>query len=759
MQKRLAVEIRGIVQGVGFRPFVFRLAKRLNLNGFVRNNAQGVYLEIQGSDKDTTRFFAEFRNLLPPLAQVTEFITREIPVTSDTDFTIISSVRKNTAETLISPDISTCPDCLSEMLNPQDRRYHYPFINCTNCGPRFTIIEALPYDRKNTSMSGFSMCPDCLKEYHDPLNRRFHAQPNACPVCGPHVFTEGSAGVSRNSPALASVISALKQGKIIAIKGLGGFHLAVDAKNDGAVTDLRKRKHRFEKPLALMVPSVHAAKKIALVSEEEELLLTSIHRPIVLCRKREPASVSPQISLDNSDYGVMLPYTPLHSLLFELGAPEVLVMTSANISEEPICHQNELCLEQMAGIADHFLMHDRKIRIRCDDSVARIFDGKPFFIRRSRGYAPRPVILKNGGTSVLATGGQLKNTVALTRQNHVFISQHVGDLENLQTFGVFEETIKYLQTLLEIEPVAVIHDLHPEYLSSNWAHEQKDLPIFGVQHHYAHILSVMAEEGLQEGVIGLALDGTGYGPDGHIWGGELLIADLHRFDRYASFEPIPLPGGEQAILQPWRMAVAYLAHQMDRINLIQDIFPAYADTIPLIIQMIDKGLNTPLTTSCGRLFDAVAALLQLRFEVNYEGQAAIILESCAQHGASSAVKQDVVKFELRETDKQLFIDASPVIRYIVASMRKGESAEVLSFVFHQALIEIFTDLIIRAREETGLTAVALSGGCFQNMLLMSQLSARLRSIGFAVYTNRQVPVNDGGISLGQAYWGMHHVQL
>ncbi len=758
MQKRLAVEIRGIVQGVGFRPFLFRLAKRLNLNGFVRNDAQGVYLEIQGSDKDTNRFFAEFQSLLPPLAQVTELTTHEIPANSDTDFTIISSVRKDPAEVLISPDISTCPECLHEMLDPNDRRYHYPFINCTNCGPRFTIIEALPYDRKNTSMSEFIMCPDCLREYNDPANRRFHAQPNACPVCGPHVFTETSTEVSRISPALASVISALKQGKIIAIKGLGGFHLAADATNDRAVAELRRRKHRFEKPLALMLPSVAAAKKIALVSGVEEQLLASIHRPIVLCRKREHTHVSPQISLDNSDYGIMLPYTPLHSLLFELGAPEVLVMTSANISEEPICHQNEFCLEQMAGIADHFLMHNRKIGIRCDDSVLRILDGKPFFIRRSRGYAPRPVMLKSGGTSVLATGGQLKSTVALTRQNHAFISQHIGDLENLPTFGVFAETIKYLRTLLEIEPVAVIHDLHPEYLSTKWAQEQKDLPIFGLQHHYAHILSVMAEEGLQAGVIGLALDGTGYGPDGHIWGGELLIADLHRFDRYASFEPIPLPGGEQAILQPWRMAVAYLDKQMDQINLIQDIFPAYAEKIPLIKQMIDKGLNSPLTTSCGRLFDAVAAILQLRFEVTYEGQAAIILESCAQRGASGATNREAVKFELRETNGQLLIDAAPVIRFIVASMRKGAPAERLAFIFHQALTGIFTDLITRAREETGLTTVALSGGCFQNMLLMSLLAARLRSAGFAVYTNRQVPVNDGGISLGQAYWGMHNIQ-
>ncbi len=446
-------------------------------------------------------------------------------------------------------------------------------------------------------MSVFKMCPDCQLEYDDPLNRRFHAQPNACQVCGPVVVATKPGFTEEKLDAIHSTVKALKEGQIVAIKGLGGFHLAVDAANDRAVKELRRRKHRFEKPLALMIPSVAAAKEIAEISEEEEKLLNSIHRPIVLCRKKINPKLSPKISLDNDDLGLMLPYTPLHTLLFDMGAPNALVMTSANISEEPICHHNQACLEQMSGIADLFLMHNREILTRCDDSVLRNFEGETFFIRRARGYAPRPVVLNDLGKSVLAVGGQLKNTVALTRQNYAFISQHIGDLENLDTISVFEGTINYLKKLLEIKPVAVIHDLHPEYFSTKWALEQGELPIYSVQHHYAHILSVMAEHGLKDKIIGLALDGTGFGPEGQIWGGEVLIADIKQYRRYAAFSPMPLPGGEQAILQPWRMAVGCIYKYLNQdLNLALELFPDHADKIPVIGQMIKKGINTPETT-------------------------------------------------------------------------------------------------------------------------------------------------------------------
>jgi hydrogenase maturation protein HypF len=757
MQKRLAVEVRGIVQGVGFRPFVYRLAGRLDLTGFVRNDTDGVYIEIEGDPGKTDLFIRNLQNELPPLAQITSLHSSELSLKSDAEFRIIPSVREKQAETLISPDISVCPECLAEMLDPADRRFHYPFINCTNCGPRFTIIDELPYDRPNTTMSVFRMCPDCRGEYEDPDNRRFHAQPNACPVCGPQITATGTDHFTEKAGALQDAVNFLKQGRIVAVKGLGGFHLAVDASSDRAVAELRRRKHRFEKPLALMTASLEVARKIADVNEAEERLLSAIQRPIVLCRKKSEAKISPCVSPDNDDFGLMLPYTPLHVLLFELGAPEVLVMTSANISEEPICHLNDLCREQMAGIADLFLMHNRDIRVRCDDSVMRSHRGEAFYIRRSRGFAPRPVILMETGTHVLATGGHLKNTVALTRNNFAFLSQHIGDLENLETFNVFRETIDYLQRLLEIRPEKIIHDLHPEYLSTKWARDQRDLPVTGIQHHYAHILSVMAEHGIREDIIGLALDGTGYGPDGLIWGGELLLAGIHDYRRFASLTPVPLPGGEQAILQPWRMGLAYIYKCMEGdTGPAIDLFPGYRSGIPVLVQMMEKSVNSPDTTSCGRLFDAVSAILQLKAEANYEGQAAIVLEALAWKGFSDQRYDIPVRFDIFQKDGQWWIDTNPVIRYIVSEHRHGAEASTLAFYFHRALASVYCDLIRIAREETGIGKVALSGGCFQNMLLLTLITRQLDSDGFSVLTNRQVPVNDGGISLGQAFWGMHN---
>ena len=757
MQKRLAVEVRGIVQGVGFRPFVYRLASRLSLTGFVRNDADGVYVEVEGDAGKADLFIRNLHDELPPLAQITSLQINEISLNSDREFRIIPSVRKKHTETLISPDISVCPECLEELLDPTDRRFQYPFINCTNCGPRFTIINELPYDRGNTTMSGFVMCPACRREYENPVNRRFHAQPNACPVCGPQITATGPDHFSEKAGALQDAIDFLNQGRIVAVKGLGGFHLAVDAYSDRAVSELRRRKHRFEKPLALMTASLAVAGKIAYVSEEEKRLLSSIHRPIVLCRKRKDAKIADGISPDNDEFGLMLPYTPLHVLLFALGAPEVLVMTSANISEEPICHLNDLCREHMAGIADLFLMHNRDIRVRCDDSVMRSLAGEDLFIRRSRGFAPRPVILMETGMSVLATGGHLKNTVALTRNNFAFLSQHIGDLENLETYNVFRETIEYMQRLLEIRPGRIIHDLHPEYLSTKWARDQDELPVAGIQHHYAHILSVMAEHGIREDIIGLALDGTGYGPDGVLWGGELLIARIHDYRRFASLTPLPLPGGEQAILQPWRMGLSYIYKCLEGdTGPADELFSGHASMIPVLVQMMEKSINSPETTSCGRLFDAVSAILQLKTEAKYEGQAAIVLESSAWKSYSDRNSEVPVKFDLVQKDSMWWIDTGPVIRYIVGEHRHGTKVGTLAFYFHKALALVYCDLIRKAREETGIGKVALSGGCFQNMLLLTLISRQLGSDGFSVLINRQVPVNDGGISLGQAFWGMHN---
>ena len=786
----MSIKVSGIVQGVGFRPFIYRLANRLQLAGHVSNNSSGVEIEVEGEDSQIDDFVKLLREQPPPLALITQIQTTDLPVHRESGFKIIASINEPQKSTLLSPDIATCQECQQELLDPNDRRYLYPFTNCTNCGPRYTIITGIPYDRPRTSMADFIMCRNCQQEYENPGDRRFHAQPNACPDCGPKLTLLDREGkICADHDPLAKTIGLLHKGNIVAIKGIGGFHLAVDAKNIQAVQRLRERKHRFEKPLALMVGDIAAAKQLVELSSVEQILLNSLQRPIVLCRKKENIPISDFLSLDNNYLGVMLPYSPLHEILFSAGKFDALVMTSANMSEEPICYQNEECQQRLGNVADYFLIHNRDIYTRCDDSVMRVGLDNPVFIRRSRGYAPRPILLKNKGTSVLAVGGHLKNTICLTRENLAFVSQHIGDLENVATLQVFEQTIRHLQKLMEIEPQQIIHDLHPDYLSTKWVQENALLPFSGLQHHYAHILSVMAEHDLEQPVLGLALDGAGYGMDGTIWGGEVLVCDLHEFQRYAYFENVRMPGGEQAILQPWRMAVSYLKQYCrDSAELIRKLFPQQDQQLDLLDQMITKKLNSPLTSSCGRLFDAVAAILGLKDSVTYEGQAAIILETqgerakvgdlppaCRQawpgrsKGRRPGERQvedlrpgrgkefnDIGEILIKKSEGCYLLSAEEIIPNIVKYRLQNMNIELLSKSFHECLVRGLGNIILLAAQDTGIKTVALSGGCFQNMILLENLVQNLQVKGFTVYYNTQVPANDGGISLGQAYWGMHN---
>jgi len=754
MVKRYLINAAGIVQGVGFRPYIFRLADRFKLSGFVNNNSDGVHIEIEGEENNLHQFVETVSVQPPPLAQITRLDVQEIQTKDDKQFRIKQSKISTHKKALISPDISTCEDCRNELLNPEDRRYLYPFINCTNCGPRYTIISDIPYDRTNTSMSGFIMCERCQKEYEDPLDRRFHAQPNACPACGPSLtFIGEDHEISKENP-VEKLIEALNSGQIVVIKGIGGFHLAVDAKNSSAVRKLRERKHRFEKPLALMVRDSETAKKYVRINATTEKLLNSLHRPIVLCEKIEN-SLSPEISFDNDYYGIMLPYAPLHELIFKLGDIDALVMTSANISEEPICIENQECLNRMSQIADSYLMHDRGIYLRCDDSVLQLMDEVPMFIRRSRGYSPRPIILSKKGRSVLAVGGHLKNTVCLSKDNFAFVSQHIGDLENLETLNAFEHTIDHMQKIFEIEPEIVIHDSHPEYLSTKWVQDTITGPKKSVQHHYAHILSVMAEHTIEEDTIGIALDGTGYGEDGSIWGGEVLISNLQTFKRIAHFEYLPMPGGEKAILEPWRMSASYLRKYLKNgIEKAEELFREHSAKLKILEQTMEKGINSPNTSSCGRLFDAVAAILGLREIVAYEGQAAIMLESVAMKACGE--NRVLGEFELVKKDNIYVITPNKIINNIVELKSIGTDIAEISRAFHLALVDVFLKIAVLLRSETGINQIALSGGCFQNMFLLKHIINDLSKNDFKVLTNREVPVNDGGISLGQAYWGMHN---
>ena len=741
------VEINGIVQGVGFRPFVYKLANRYNLKGEVANTSSGVSIHIEGSRQNIESFCRDISEKKPPLAHITGIDCFDEPVNDYRDFTIADSREQSVMTTLISPDVSVCDDCRRELFDLHDRRFQYPFINCTNCGPRYTIIDDIPYDRPKTSMKHFQMCTLCQAEYDNPANRRFHAQPNACEDCGPHVrlFDNARKKIATPNP-IEKTATLLKQGCIIAMKGLGGFHLAVDAENDDAVTRLRRRKHREAKPLAIMSYDVEGIRKYALVEQKEEKLLTSPQRPIVLLKKREPNSISKEVAPRNRYFGAMLPYTPLHYLLLSHGF-NALVMTSGNMREEPIAIDNDDAFERLSDIADYFLIHNRDIYLRSDDSIVRKTAGDTRFIRRSRGYVPVPVFLKNKVPSILACGAELKNTICLTKANKAFLSQHIGDLKNPATYDFFKLTIRHMQRILDVQPEIIAFDLHPDYLSSRYAQEQKDINKVRVQHHHAHIVSAMAENRIDGPVIGLSFDGTGYGSDGAIWGGEILIADIEKFSRTAHFAYLPMPGSAAAIKEPWRMAVSYLydAFGQDFWNLDLPVLKAIeAGKVKIVVDMIRKKINSPLTSSLGRLFDGIASIVGIRNRVLFEGQAAMELEMLA-----SGQVAGIYDYEWETTDRHKIL-TRPIIQGVVKDMLQGLHPSVISHRFHQTLIRMFSELCEVIRKENGLNRIVLSGGVFQNALLLTGLINALEKRKFKIFSHSKVPANDGGISLGQA---------
>ncbi len=747
---RKGIDVSGIVQGVGFRPFVYRLANQCALSGFIANTPAGVSIEVEGAPEKVDEFLLRLPQEIPPLAMVTGLSHRELHSLGDLSFRIITTRHDQPAQTLISPDIAVCDNCQREMSSPRDRRFRYPFINCTNCGPRFTIIRDIPYDRARTSMEAFKMCAACQEEYDDPANRRFHAQPNACWDCGPQLQLLSASGSVLDCPEpLREAARLLQQGSIVAIKGLGGFHLACDAKNAAAVDQLRERKHRIEKPFAIMVPRLDIARQFCTIDDLSAKQLLSIERPIVLLPARPDAALPTSIAPSNRFLGVFLPYTPLHHLLFFSGKFEALVMTSGNISEEPIAIENQEAVQRLNGIADAFLIHNREILRRCDDSVIRVAAGLPQQLRRSRGFVPVPVAIEHESQPILAVGGELKNTVCIVRGAEAFLSQHIGDLENLESYNFFQEAVDHLQRILEVRPTVIAHDLHPDYFSTRWALEREDVQHVPVQHHHAHIAACMAENHLDGKVIGIALDGTGYGSDGAIWGGEVLVADYASFERAAHLQYVPLPGGSAAIHEPWRMAVSHLAKHYGPGLLTLDIpFIKEIDhrKLHLVLQMMQREVHSPRTSSCGRLFDAVAAIIGLRSSVNYEAQAAIELEMAAH----DSVDEGAYPFNLLNEGSIWRIGTRSLFDWLIADIRKQASIPDMSRRFHNGLALVLAELAVKLREERDLNRVCLSGGCFQNALLFEFVLTALRKQNFAVYFHSEVPAGDGGISLGQA---------
>ena len=842
---RTRLVVSGVVQGVGFRPFIHQLAHRFGLGGWVLNSTEGVVIEVEGELAAVEGFVGSLRPEAPPRAVVERIDRVDLPPIGYTSFAIESSREVEGQFALISPDICICQDCLREMRDPSDRRYLYPFINCTNCGPRFTIVADIPYDRPKTAMACFPMCPECEREYHDPTNRRFHAQPNACPVCGPKVWLVKSrqqsaisyqrdtdptpgpspSGGGESPPLLGSELSPsllrgggggvgsvptkapdphaieearqlLASGAIVAVKGLGGFHLACDATNDRAVGELRRRKRRTDKPFAVISLDADTVATFCHLNDEERQLLESPQRPIVLLRAKEDSPISPLVAPNNRYLGVMLPYTPLHYLLLEqasasrhqasadtetrghgdaerenlplpLGegrgegsahhsslithhSPLALVMTSGNLSEEPIATGNREALERLHSLADAFLLHNRDIQVRCDDSVTRLFRGREAVIRRSRGYAPFPVRLGFEARDILACGGELKNTFCITKGSYAFLSQHIGDLENAETLASFAQSVEHFRRLFRLDIAGVAHDMHPEYLSTRYAWEmaaQLGLPLVPVQHHHAHVAACMAENGVDEPVIGVSFDGTGYGSDGHLWGGEFLVADFAGYRRAAHFKYLPLPGGEAAIKRPWRMAASCLLDALGPEALSPEL-PSFrhADLAELAVvrRQIERGLNSPLTSSVGRLFDAVSSLVGVRQVVNYEGQAAIELEMAARQDVQDRYDWSLLMGE------PLRIDPAPALRQLVEDLRQGVGVDVISAKFHNTVADVIASLAALLRQETGISLVALSGGVFQNLFLLERACRLLESSEFRVLVHHQVPPNDGGIALGQA---------
>lgn len=753
MHLRKRINIEGVVQGVGFRPFVYSMAQHWGVTGHVLNNSRGVIIEVEGAFKSLAGFLWSVRSDIPPLASISQFDISDIEPQGDTAFLILESTEADQAAVQISPDTYVCDACLEELFNPDDHRYRYPFINCTNCGPRYTIVTGVPYDRPKTTMADFPMCPACQAEYDDPASRRFHAQPNACPECGPQLMLHDAEGTSVECrDPIMKAVELLKQGKIIAIKGLGGYHLAVDAENNEAVHELRKRKLRDEKPFALMSFSAEQVVGYTHADTEEIKLLSGVERPIVLLRQKEGTGISPLVAPGNNYFGVMLPYTPLHFLLLKDNFL-ALVMTSGNISDEPITFEDAEAATRLNRIADFFLLHNRRIHTRTDDSIARVMAGKAVLLRRSRGYVPRALFLSMDMPQILATGAELKSTVCLTQGDRAYLSQHIGDLKNSEVYESFCRTIGHLEEILDIRPTAIAHDLHPDFYSTRYAEERTDIERIPVQHHHAHLASCLAENGYDGDAIGIIFDGMGYGIDGNIWGGEFLVGGYRSFKRLGHFSHIPMPGGDAAVKEPFRMALSYL-------------FRVYGDDLPdlplvkaipekelqLFRQMTEKGLNSPLTSSCGRLFDGVAALLGLRGTVSYEGQAALELEQIANPMADGSYPFNLVK------DKGGFtLDYAAIITAIVDDLLAGEAIATISGRFHNSLANVVLSATRRIWNITGLETVALSGGVFQNRLLTEKVVQSLQDDSFTVLTHSRVPPNDGGLALGQAVIAAHQL--
>lgn len=768
--KRLRLNVSGVVQGVGFRPFVFAAAEKFGLKGFVGNESRGVFIEIEGDEKSLNEFQCLLNKNCPPLSHITKIDSTEIEIKNSEKFEIFESESEVEDFTLISPDISVCEDCLQEFFDENDRRFRYPFINCTNCGPRFTITKEIPYDRPNTTMRDFKMCAECLHEYENPHDRRFHAQPNACEKCGPRVwfveaeiFKTESVGDRRNEneQAIRETQNALKNGQIVAIKGIGGFHLACDAKNDEAIEILRTRKGRVDKPFAVMCKDLETAEKFVEINDAERELLTSKERPIALLKKKKDTEISDLIAPGNQFLGVMLPYSPIHFLLFE-NKIETLVMTSGNFSNEPIVKNNDEALEKLSKLADAFLFHDREIYVQCDDSVMRIFNAETekqtqmanrksqiLPIRRSRGYAPFPVELPFEIPEILAVGGELKATFCLTRENFAFMSQHIGDMENLETLASFERSFEQMKNLFRVEPKIFACDKHPNYLSSNWARtnaEKFGAKLIEVQHHHAHIASVMAENGLEkdEKVIGFAFDGTGFGDDGAIWGGEVFFGGFEHFERIAHLEYFPLAGGDFSVKNVYRIALTLLREsEIDWSNKFDCVEFATETERKILSKQLENDLNIVRTSSFGRFFDAVASLANVRHRATYEAQAAIEFEAILDEN-----EDDFYKFDLSEDS--VTIGWKNLIRSVAEDVLKNENPAKISAKFHNAVARLIVDLSYRFRESYNINKIALSGGCFQNAALLKKSLKLLVEKDFEVFTHRKVPPNDGGLALGQA---------
>jgi hydrogenase maturation protein HypF len=745
--RRRRISVRGTVQGVGFRPFVFRLANELGLVGSVGNDSEGVVIDIQGSAVSLDALEKRLRSEAPPLARIVHVNGVELPCHAAQDFTIVTSRAASTAAPVIPADVAVCTDCLAEMRDPADRRYRYPFINCTNCGPRYTITEHIPYDRPLTSMKQFCMCDLCSAEYHDPHDRRFHAQPNACPVCGPQVRLHDGKRFVDTVDWLNRVGEFLAEGKIVAVRSLGGFHLACDATNENAVHELRRRKSRPHKPFAIMCVDLPSARQLCDISNEEAVLLESPSRPIVLLRRKEHGGIATGVAPDTDRLGVMLPSAPLHYLICGT-VDRPLVMTSGNLTDEPIVMSNVEALDRLADFADLFVLHDREIVQRVDDSIVMHAGGDTRVLRRARGIVPSPVQLPfTIPHPILACGGELKSTVAIGSGDQAVISQHLGDLDNPLSMDNFEKTIEHLTLLLGCSPKIFAHDLHEDYLSSRWAKRRSDVTLVPVQHHHAHLVSVMTECGTTEPCLGIILDGTGYGLDGTVWGGELLCGDAHSFRRLAWLNPVPMPGGEAAIREPWRMTISYLQHAYD--GQLPKIPGEWNASVPrqnldLMCDQIRRRVNSPMTSSCGRLFDGVSSMLNLCHQVSYEAQAAMRLELTAGGTSLSGASESLgVQVKLGP------IEIEPLIREIWDRACSGESSATLARRFHMALAGLFVGTAIVAREETNINRIALSGGVFQNRLFLEYLQAKLIAHGFDVLTHRDVPCNDGGIALGQ----------